>query len=110
MNASDYVWLLMGMGLVTYGPRWLPLVALTRWRLPAGAEEWLDLVAPAILAALLLPSLMVDPATRDLDLWRSELWVAVPTVAVAWRARSLGGSVVVGMFLYWLVGKLGGAG
>jgi branched-subunit amino acid transport protein len=34
------------------------------------------------------------------------LWVALPTFAFAWWQRSLGGSVIVGMLLYWLAGKL----
>ena len=107
MSTGGYLWLLVGMGLVTYGPRWLPLVVLTRRRLPTAVEEWLDLVAPAVLAALLLPGLVVDPASRQLDLLRPELWVAVPTLAFAWWTRSLGGGVAVGMALYWLAGQIG---
>ena len=38
---------------------------------------------------------------------RPELWVALPTFIFAWWTRSLGGTVVVGMLLFWLAGKLG---
>lgn len=108
MNTADYVWLLAGMGAVTYLPRCLPLLALARRRLPNGAVEWLSLIAPALLAALLAPVLLVDVAARTVDPSRPELWVALPTLLCAWRTRSLGGTVAVGMGLYWLAGKLWG--
>lgn len=107
MNTRDYVLVLAGMGAVTYLPRCLPLLALAHRRLPAGVVEWLGLIAPAILAALLAPVLLVDPAARTLDLTRSELWVGLPVLLCAWRTRSLGGTVGLGMGLYWMVGKLG---
>lgn len=107
MNTGDYLLLLAGMGAVTYLPRCAPLLALAHRRLPAGAVEWLSLIAPAILAALLTPVLLLHPATRTLDLSRSEVWVALPVLLCAWRTRSLGGTVGLGMGLYWLVGRLG---
>ncbi len=102
----DYLLLLTGMGLVTYLPRWLPLHFLSRRSLPEWFVQWLDLIPAAILSALLLPALVVDAESRHLDLLRPELWVALPTVAFAWWKRSLGGTVVVGMLLYWLAGKM----
>ncbi|MDF1555858.1 MAG: AzlD domain-containing protein [Deferrisomatales bacterium] len=108
MSSGAYLWLLAGMGAVTYVPRCVPLVALARRRIPDGVVEWLGLIAPAILAALVAPGLLVDPGSRSLDLTRLELWVAVPTLLCAWRTRSLGATVAVGMGLFWLAGKLGG--
>ena len=108
MNPGTYLLLLAGMGAVTYLPRCLPLVALARRRLPDMVLEWLGLIAPAILAALVAPGLLVDPGAGTLDPARPELWVAVPTLLCAWRTRSLGGTVAAGMGLFWVVGKLGG--
>ncbi len=103
---TDYLLLLLGMGLVTYVPRWLPLHYLSRRSLPEGFVQWLELIPPAILSALLLPALTLDGDTRHLDLLRPELWVALPTFGFAWWTRSLGGTVVVGMLLFWLAGKV----
>ncbi len=105
MSVGSYLLLLAGMGLVTYLPRALPLVALSRRRLPDWLVEWLELIPAALLAALVVPSLLAAPAPRALDLGRPELWVALPTLAFAWKTRSLGGTVVVGMLLYWLAGR-----
>ena len=103
---SDYLLLCVGMGLVTYLPRWLPLHFLSRRALPQWLVQWLDLIPAAILSALLLPALVLEGDPRHLDLLRPELWVAVPTFAFAVWTRSLGGTVVVGMLLFWLAGKL----
>jgi branched-subunit amino acid transport protein len=68
--------------------------------------EWLDLIPAAILSALLLPELVTAGDPKVLDLARSELIVAVPTFIFAILTKSLGGTVIVGMLLYWLAGKI----
>jgi branched-subunit amino acid transport protein len=106
MITQDYLLLCIGMGLVTYVPRWAPLVALSRRSLPRWLEEWLDLIPAAILSALILPALMTAGEPKQLTLWNHELIVAVPVFLFALRTRSLGGTVVLGMALYWLAGKI----
>ena len=107
---SDYVMLLIGMGLVTYVPRWMPLFFLARRNMPALLVEWLDLIPAAILSALLLPALVLDGQPRHLELWRPELLAALPTFLFALKTRSLGGTVVVGMLAFWLSNKWIGPG
>lgn len=101
-----YLIIVLGMGIVTYVPRWLPLFLLTKYSLPSWFKEWLALIPAAILGALLLPELVTAGQPRQVDLARPELWVAIPTFAFAWFSKSLGGTVVVGMVLYWLAGKM----
>ncbi len=103
---AEYLTLLVGMGLVTYLPRWMPLHYLSRRSLPDWFIQWLELIPAAILSALLLPTLVLGEAPRHIDLLRPELWVALPTFVFAWWTRSLGGTVVVGMLLFWLAEKV----
>lgn len=98
--------LIMAMGAVTYVPRWLPLFFLSRKRLPFRLQAWLDLIPVAILSALILPELVTTGNPRHLDLFRPELIVALPTLLFALKTRSLGGTVILGMALFWLTGKL----
>jgi branched-subunit amino acid transport protein len=102
----DYIILVAGMGLVTYVPRWLPLYFLTRYRLSGFFVEWLELIPVSILSALLLPALISSGNPRHLDMFRPEMWVAVPTFIFALWTKSLGGTVVVGMLFFWIAGKL----
>jgi branched-subunit amino acid transport protein len=106
MLSREYLAVILGMGLVTFLPRWLPLVYLTKRNLPSWLVEWLDLIPAAILSALLLPELVTSGAPRTLDLLQPEVIVAVPTFLFAIFAKSLGGTVVIGMLLFWLAGKV----
>ena len=105
MTTSDYILMIAGMGLVTYIPRWLPLFSLTRLKLPELVIEWLDLIPVAILSALLVPALLTAGEPRHLDLLQPKLFVAIPTFLFAFKTKSLGGTVIFGMLLYWLVDK-----
>ncbi len=105
MVSGEYLAVIFGMGLVTFLPRWLPLVYLTKRSLPSWLVEWLDLIPAAILSALLVPELLTGGTPRILDFTRPELMVAVPTFLFAIFTKSLGGTVVVGMLIFWLAGK-----
>jgi len=101
MTGRDYVLLVFAMGAVTYVPRMLPLVLLSRRKLPAWFSEWLELIPPAILSALIAPTLFAQGAPRAFAPGKPELLAALPTLLFALKYRSLAGSVVVGMLSYW---------
>jgi branched chain amino acid efflux pump len=102
MIHAKVVWVILGMGLATYLPRWFPLVFLSRRNLPRWVVEWLDLIPAAILSALLLPEMVTNGTPRHIALWQPELWVAIPTFVFALKTKSLGGTVIIGMALFWL--------
>jgi branched-subunit amino acid transport protein len=104
MNFSEYLILFGGMGLATYLPRALPLLYLAHKQLPQWVIDWLSLIPVAVLSALLAPALFADSATRSFAFGKPELLVAIPTLIFALKTRSLGGTVLVGMVLYWLTG------
>ncbi|MDM8551672.1 AzlD domain-containing protein [Desulfobacterales bacterium HSG2] len=103
---SEYIILIIGMGIVTFLPRWIPLFFLSKRNLPDIVIEWLDLIPAAILSALLLPELLTTGDPRQLTLFQPKLLVAVPTFIFALKTKSLGGTVVLGMFLFWLAGRI----
>lgn len=101
MEGNAYFLLLLGMGAVTYLPRWLPLFLLASRRLPQWLIEWLDLIPVSILSALLAPELVTTGSPRQLCLLQPEMIAAVPTFLFALKTRSLGGTAVAGMLFYW---------
>ncbi|QEM69678.1 AzlD domain-containing protein [Geobacter sp. FeAm09] len=101
MSAAGYLLLVIGMGVVTYLPRLLPLVTFSRRKLPPWFAEWLELIPPAILSALIAPTLFAQATPRAFALGKVELLAALPTLAFALKTRSLAGTVVVGMLCYW---------
>ena len=106
LDLQGYILLLLAKGAVTYIPRWAPIFFLSRRQLPQWLVDWLDLIPAAILSALLVPALVLHGEPRNFSLLRPELWVAVPTLLFALKTRSLGGTVVVGMLLFWAAQKL----
>jgi branched-subunit amino acid transport protein len=106
MNA-EILFIIICMGAVTYFPRWAPLHLLTRRELPSWFIEWLDFIPAAILSALLLPSLLIVGAPRHLAILTPEFILALPTLLVAVKTRSLAGTVLTGMGLFWFWQKFG---
>ncbi|MFJ7169584.1 AzlD domain-containing protein [Streptomyces globosus] len=77
-----------GMAAVTFGPRLLPTLFLAAASLPGPVVVWLRQVPPAVIAALLAPPLFVPDGRLDLGLGNLGLWLAAPTLLLAWRTRN----------------------
>ncbi len=90
---------ILGMAAVTYIPRLLPVYLLSSRSLPPLVVDWLRHVPVAVLAAMLFPSLLIEGDQVTLAPSNLFLWAAFPTLLVAWKTRSLFGSVLVGMAL-----------
>ena len=99
MDQTDVFLTILGMGLVTYSPRLLPTLTLASRSLPPVVVTWLRYVPIAVLAAMLLPSILMPEGSIDLHFSNLLLWAAIPTLLVGWKTRSLFGSVVAGMLL-----------
>ncbi len=61
--------------------------------------SWLRYVPVAVLAAMLLPSLVMPEGWVDVRLENLFLWAAIPVFLVAWKTRNLFAPVIVGMVL-----------
>ena len=93
---------ILAMGVVTFLPRLLPLLLLTRKKasssaMPPLVESWLRHVPVAVLAAMLLPSIVMPEDRVHFAPDNLYLWAAIPTLLIAWKTRSLVGSVLAGM-------------
>jgi branched-subunit amino acid transport protein len=100
-------WTIAGMAVVTYLPRLLPTLFLSGKTLRPIFASWLRLVPPAVLAAMLVPSLLVRENSVDLSFENLFFWAALIAFPVAWKWHSLSATVVVGMGLVALGRYLG---
>jgi branched-subunit amino acid transport protein len=98
---------LLGMSLVTYLPRLLPVMFLSSRALPAVLTSWLRYVPVSVMAAMVLPTLVVRDQAINLRGDNLFLWAAVPTLLVAWKSKSLFAAVIVGMAVVALARYLG---
>lgn len=74
---------------------------LAKCNLPLWLVDWLDFIPAAILRALVLPAIITAGQPSHLEWTKPELWVSIPTLLFALKTRSLAGTVVIGMGLYW---------
>ncbi|HDP26318.1 MAG TPA: AzlD domain-containing protein [Deltaproteobacteria bacterium] len=102
MSFEAYLLCIIGMGFVTYIPRWAPLIYLSRRTIPVLFSEWLRLIPAGILSALVVPSLFISKETGHLALFQGEFIVAIPTLLLAWKTKSLALTVIAGMLMYHL--------
>lgn len=94
---------MVGMGVVTYLPRLLPAWFLRGRTLHPFIEAWLKFVPVAVLAALLLPSLLIKENQINISWTNLYLWAALPAGLIAWKTRSMFATVLVGMAVVALV-------
>ena len=96
---SDEWIIIAGMAAVTLIPRVAPLLLLPGVRLPSRVETWLSLIAPAVIAALLLPELALDRAgdVPALVIPNERMLAAIPAFAAAILTKNMLLTVVAGI-------------
>jgi branched-subunit amino acid transport protein len=99
MDQTTIFLITLGMALVTYLPRLLPTWLVSSWTLPRWFVAWLRHVPVAVLAAMLFPAIATQGQQLALELDNLFLWAAIPTLLVAWKSRSLFGSVITGIIV-----------
>lgn len=107
MDQTLIFWTIVGMAIVTYLPRLLPTLFLSGRTLRPVIASWLRLVPPAVLAAMLVPSLLVRDTSIELGFDNLFFWAALVAFPVAWKWNSLFATVLVGMGLVSLGRYLG---
>ncbi len=93
----EYYLLLLGMALVTYLPRSVPLALLASRSLNPLLARWLSFVPAAVLAALLMPDVLSKDNTLFISTDNIFLLAAIPTALVAILTKSFFGTVLTGM-------------
>ena len=92
--------LIFFMAVVTYLPRLLPILLLSRRTLPGAIQRWLSYVTVAVLAALLAPALFAPAGDLNLAFTENPAFlVSIPVFAVAFITRNLFVTIIVGMAL-----------
>ena len=103
-SPAEAVFLVVLMAVVTYIPRVIPVLVLSRRKLPEPVERWLSYVPVAVLAALLTPVLIAPEGTVDLAVTTNPaFWVSIPVLVIALFTRNLFATVFFGMIMIALL-------
>jgi branched-subunit amino acid transport protein len=91
------------MAIVTFVSRFFPMAFLTRMAIPEKVKMGLDYIPVAILSAIVFPILFSTGAGK-VGIEPHFLLAAIPVFIFAYKVKSLWGSVVLGMGIYWGLG------
>lgn len=94
--------IIIGGAVVTFIPRVIPIMILSRMKLSEGVQKWLYFVPIAILAAIVGQELFIQNNEISLSL-NKELLAAIVTVFIAISTRSLLWTVITGVTAFVLV-------
>ncbi len=98
------IWLsIILMGVVTYIPRLLPLLLLSRLQLPEWFQLWLKYVPTTIFGALIFSEVFVREDGLNLALNNIYLLASIGVFGIAVRTKSLALSIACGGVLFWLL-------
>jgi branched-subunit amino acid transport protein len=89
--------LVIGMAVVTFLVRYPVMVLVGKIPLPESVFNALRYVPPAVLAAIIVPSVLMPAGTVDLTPTNSYLVAGIVCVIVAWRTKNLLITIVLGM-------------
>jgi branched-subunit amino acid transport protein len=84
---AEILWMIIGMGLVTYIPRMLPFVLFKGKELPSFIQGVLKNVPYATLGALIFPGILF--------IQKSDIWYGVLGAVAAFIIAFLGANVIV---------------
>lgn len=100
----DEFYMLGGMALVTFGVRYSMFALASRYEFPRPLIEALRYVPPAVLTAIIVPSVLIpDGEAIDLSLSNAYLVGAIVAASIGWWRQNLLLTISVGMaaFLAW---------
>ena len=98
------LWLIIiGMGLVTFGIRLVPIVLLGRIEIPLIVQRALRFVPPAVLTAIVVPELLYRNDQIDVSLTNARLLAGLIAIVVAWRTKNALITIGAGMIALWVL-------
>lgn len=97
------VLLVLGMALVTFAVRYPVMVLVGRLPLPEGLFRALKFVPPAVLAAIVVPGMLMPEGTINVSPTNAYLVAGIVAGVVAWRSKNVLITIVIGMALFLLL-------
>lgn len=101
------VWLaVFSVGLLTFALRWSFIALVGSLEMPHGIQSALRFVPAAVLAAIIVPAVVVQEGAIALSISNLRLFAALAAAVVAWRTRNLFYTIAAGMIVLWALEAL----
>ena len=103
--SKEIVLIIIFMTIVTYGARVIPFVLFRNMHLGGFWKSFIALVPVALLAALVLPELVISPQNR-VELVNPFIIAGICTFIFASRVSNMFYSILFGMLIFWGIDKI----
>jgi branched-subunit amino acid transport protein len=102
--SGQEVLMLAGMAAVTFLIRYILLALADRFQMPDLMERALYYVPPAVLTAIIMPSVLLPEGSWDISWQNAYIFgsLAALTAGSLWRKHTLMASIVSGLFVFFL--------
>lgn len=101
------IWaVIVGGMIVTYLTRLSFLLLIPADRMPAFAQRALTYAPPAVLAAIILPEVLLEAGGLSLTPTNPRLVAATAAAIVAWRTKNTWLTMLLGMLALWTATSL----
>ena len=99
------IWFLMiATGIFTFGTRFVMLSGIIGKQLPAWLVEALGFVPIAVLTAIIVPAVLIDPASQNIVLKNNpRLLAALIAISVALITRQVITTIGAGLLTLWIL-------
>lgn len=98
--------LILGMAAVTFGVRYPVLAWISRIEMPRLIKRALRFVPPAVLSAIIFPSVLLQDNQLNLHSDNARFYSSLVTALVAWRTGNLLLTILSGMATFFIWGWL----
>jgi branched-subunit amino acid transport protein len=85
----------------------LPMVVLSKFKLPPLFLKWLRYIPVAVLSALLVPGILLSDNKFSFGLENNALLASIPCILVAAKTKNLFLTVLVGIISMFLLKMIG---
>lgn len=109
MITSDEIALILGMGFVTFVMRYPVMALVGRFQMPESIIRALRYVPPAVLTAIVAPSILMQNGQLSLSPTSPQLIGGIVAMLSTWRTKNLLLTIILGMAAFYLVRTFAGS-
>jgi branched-subunit amino acid transport protein len=96
-------WLILGMFIVTFGIRFIMFAFAGKITFPTWLQQSLHFVPPAVLTAIIVPSVVMPSGEIDFSFNNVYLLAAVISIVISLVTKSLLKTIFLGMCVFLLL-------
>lgn len=96
-------WLIFGMFVITFGIRFIMFAFAGKITFPIWMQQSLRFVPPAVLTAIIVPSVVMPTGTIDFSVDNVYLLAAIISVVISLVTKSLLKTIFFGMLVFLLL-------